>query len=102
MVGTPAFPVVLDGGAHGDDAPAGGAHGGAAPAGRDQLEGGHRDSHLWVVGDRLQGHQVALEGSQGRDLLEHQDQSMPEGQAGKFALAVVAPLRARLGRRGGC
>lgn len=100
-VGTLAFLVVPDGGAHGDDAPVGGAHGGAALAGRGQAEGGHRDSHLGVLRDRLRGCQAALEDSQGRDLLEYQDQGILEGQAGKFALVVVAPLQAHLGRRGG-
>lgn len=97
---TLAFLAVPDGDAHGDGAPVGGAHGGAAPVGRGQAEGDHRDSHLGVLGDRLQGHQEALEGSRDKDLLGCREQGIPEEQVGKFALAVVEPLRARLGKRG--
>lgn len=90
----------LVGGVHGGAALAGGARGGDVPAGRGQMERGHRDSHLGVPGDRSQGCQAALEGSQGRDLPECQDQGIQEEQVGKFGLGVVAPLQVHLGRRG--
>lgn len=92
--------AALPAGAHEGAALAGSDHGGDVLAGRGQVERGHRDSHLGVLGDRSQGCQAALEGSQGRDLLECQDQGIPEEQMGKFGLGVVAPLRAHLGRRG--